>query len=274
MRAIGFQQGQFGDAVVSTVPARAFKQRNPGSTLTLGLNQRYADMAPLFAHSDFDDIHVYEAYDGWPSKRDNDYLVKSGYDHVFDAMPKRPGNSEANWWKWESQAENACSIYGLPYPIDGLQCKLTKWFDVPDYSGYIAFNYIGAFYAGYPNSKSYTPDQAQGIVKLIRKMGYKVIILGDPKEPGLEDAEKRELSYFDSVKTLLGCRAFVGIDSGLTWLASAYSFPTLASYGSEYYGDRVSAIQPVNPNARYLSAPKLSGISLDILEKELHTVLT
>lgn len=272
MRAIGFQQGQFGDLVISTVPARSFKQRHPGATLTLGLNQRYADMAPLFAHSDFDDIHVYESYDWWPNNRDNNYLVRAGYDHVFDAMPKRA--NEANWWRFEHQCQNACSLYGLPYPIDGHQCKLTKWFDVPDYSGYVALNYIGAFYAGYPNVKSYSPERARELVKMIRAKGYKVIVIGDPKEPALEDTERKDLSYFDSVKTMLGCRALVGLDSGLNWVSSAYSHPTLACYASEYYGDKIGSIQPVNPNSRYLSAPSLNQISLDVIEQELQTLLS
>ena len=228
-------------------------------------------MAPLFAHSDFDDIHIYKGYDNWPTKRDSDYLIRAGYDHVFDAMPKR--KNEGNWWAHETQAENACSVYGLSYTTDGTQCRLTKWFDVPDYSGYVAFNYIGAFYAGYPNNKSYSPERAAQIVGLIKGKGHKVIVLGDPKEPTLEGTEKRPMGYFDSVKTLLGCRAFVGIDSGLTWLSSAYSFPTLACYSNAYYGEHVGSIQPTNPNARYLSASNLNDVGLDQIESELNKIL-
>lgn len=271
MRAIGFQQGQLGDLVISTVPARAFKQAYPRATLTLGLNKKYADIAPLFAnHDSYSDIHFYDGYDNWPSPWDRDYLNRAGYDIVFDAMPKR--SNEATWWQTEHQARNACSVYGLPAPEDGLQCHLNKWFDVPDYSGYIAFNYIGAFYAGYPNHKSYSPECARELVKLIKAKGYNVIVLGDPKEPPLEGTERKPLSYFESVKTMLGCRALVGIDSGLTWVASAYSHPTVAGYASEYYGYRVSAIQPINPKASYVSAPRIEQISVDSIMQGLENI--
>jgi ADP-heptose:LPS heptosyltransferase len=272
MRAIGFMQGQRGDLVISTVPARSFRQHYPKVSLTLGLNQRYADMAPIFAHSDFDDIHIYEGYDQWPSERDKSYLrFARDDDYVFDPMPKRA--NEATWWQTEHQCQNACSIYGLPYPKDGHQCRLNKWFDVPDYRGYVALNYVGAFYSGYPNKKSYSPERAREIVRLIRARGYKVIVLGDPNEPALEDTERKPLNYFDSVKTLLGCRALVGIDSGLTWLASAYSYPTLACYSDDYYGNCISSIQPINPNARYLSAPNLNEIEIDKIDAALSNLL-
>lgn len=282
MRAIGFTQGQRGDLIISTVPARAFKQMYPDGSLTLGLNKQYADMAPLFVnHESYDDVHIYDAYDNWPSPLDESYLKRAKYDIIFDAMPKRA--NEATWWQKEHQCQNACSLYNLPYPKDGIQCRLTKWFDVPDYSGHIALNYIGAFYAGYPNAKSYSPERARELVKMIRAKGYKVIVLGDPKEPALEDTERKPLSYLDSVKTLLGCRALVGIDSGLTWLASAYSHPTLACYSDHYYrtgspnfadsSTPAYAIQPVNPKAQYLSAPNLNDISIEAISTALDSIL-
>lgn len=275
MRAIGFTQGQLGDLIISTVAARSFKENVQNSTLTLGINKKYSETAPLFAnHPHFDNIHFYDGYDNWPTEIDINYLKSENYDIIFPAMPKR-GTNESSWWKTEHQCQNICSLYGLPHPRDGYQCHLTKWFDIPDYSNYIAFNYIGAFYAGYPNNKSYSPEQAQQIVNLIRKIGYKVIILGDPKEPRLENAEKKNLSYFESVKTMLGCKALIGVDSGLTWVASAYSHPVLASYSNEYYGKEfISSIQPINPNARYLDEKLISQISVDKIEQELSIILS
>jgi len=273
MKAIGMTQGQRGDLIISTVPARAFKEQYPNATLTLGLNKRYADMAPLFAnHESYDSVHFYDAYDNWPSQLDLEYLKRAEYDIIYDPMPKR--HNEASWWKTESQVQNACSLYNLTPPTD-LQCRLTQWFDVPDLKDYVALNYIGAFYSGYPNAKSYSPQRVAGIVGLIKTKGYKVIVIGDPAEPHLEGTERQNLSYFDSVKTMLGCKAFVGIDSGLTWAASAYSFPTLASYSHEYYGaDRVCAIQPVNPNGVYLSGSSLNDISIDKISQKIDNILS
>lgn len=275
MRAIGFCQGQRGDLIISTVAARAFKQRYPDAHLTLGVNQRYTDMIPLFyQHPYFDDFHVYEEYDNWPGRRDQLYLLSSGYNAVYPAMPKR--HNEATWWQTEHQAQNICSVYGLIPPQD-IQCILTPWFRPygQDMRDYVAFNYIGAFYAGYPNAKSYSPERAAEIVRIVRGLGYKVIVLGDPNEPLLEGTERRPLTYVESVKTMLSCRAFIGIDSGLTWAASAYSFPTLACYSDAYYSPaHISNIQPRNPNSRYLSAPNVNEISVDAIVGAVREILS
>lgn len=275
MRAIGFMQGQRGDLILSTVVARAFKQAHPNATLVLGINQRYADMAPLFfQHPSYDSIHVWDRYDGWPGPEDEAYLKRAGYDLVFSAMPKRA--NEATWWRTEHQAANACTTYGLTPPQD-IQCQLNPWFAPyldTSLKGYVAFNYIGGFYAGYPNAKSYSPERAASIVDAIKSLGYKVLVLGDPAEPPLAGTERRPLSYVESVKAMLGCKAFVGIDSGLTWAASAYSFPTLACYADDYYGEHVTSIQPVNPRAIYHSAATLDAIPLDSLLHSLTMLLS
>jgi len=269
-RAIGFNLGLRGDLIMNTVAARSFKQQNPGWHFTLGVGPQFADMEPLFReHPHIDAFHAYDSYDNWPNEKDQEYLRASWYNSVFHGMPQ---HSHPRWHDYVHQAEETCWMNGLPPPKDGLQCHLNKWFDVPDYSGYIALNYIGAFYAGYPNNKSYSPLCARELVKLIKAKGYKVIVLGDPKEPPLEGTERKGLSYFESVRTMLGCRALVGIDSGLTWVASAYSHPTVAGYASEYYGNRVSAIQPINPQANYVSAPRIEDISVDAVAQALQNI--
>lgn len=272
MRAVGFAQGQRGDVVVGTVAARAFKERFPDAHLDLGINKRYQDMLPLFEqHSYFDSYRIWEGYDDWPTHKDIADINNAQYDTLFDAMPKR--HNEATWWQTEHQAQSICLVNGLKPPTN-LQCSLIKWFDVPDLRGYIAFNFVGGF-QDYPNKKSFSVERASQVVNLIRKLGFKVIVIGDPKEPELPDTERKPLSYLDSVKTMLGCRALIGIDSGLGWVASAYSHPALLCYANGYYGkDFIKNIQPVNPNATYVDALKTDDIDLDILTQALQTMLT
>jgi ADP-heptose:LPS heptosyltransferase len=271
MRAIGFMQGQFGDLILSTVAARAHKIKYPDSRLTLGLNKRFEAILPLFgAHVSFDDYHIYQEYSNWPGGEDNLFLAKNQFDIVYHAMPTRA--NEATWWKTEHQAANVCSVYDL-IPPPNLQCDLTKWFDVPDNSEYVAFQPFGGF-PDWPNKKSFSIERANQIVYLIKTAGYKVLQIGGPGEPLLEGAEKKDLSYFESVKNMLGCRAFVTVDTGLNWVASAYSMPTLGLYSNQYYGrEFIKAIQPVNPNAIYLDEVTVNDITLDAVLLSLKELL-
>ncbi len=272
IRAIGFHQGQLGDIIISTVAARAFKQQYPDGRLTLGINKRFEMILPLIgAHAYFNDYHLYHEYAGWPGGEDNLFLAKNQFDLVYDAMPKRA--NEATWWRTEHQAANACSIYGLSVPAN-LQCSLTKWFDAPDNSGYIAFQPYGGF-QDWPNKKSFSVERGNQVVALIKALGFKVLQIGGPGEPLLDGAEKRDLTYIESVKHILGCRAFVGVDSGLTWVTSAYSFPTLALYANGYYSRQfISSIQPVNPNAIYLDDVLVNDIPLDLIGARLKDLIS
>lgn len=272
MKAIGFNLGLRGDIIMNSVAGRAFKRVSPDWHLTLGVYEKYADMLPLFyQHPYFDDFHVYSSYDGWPGQFDRAYLSNAGYNKIFNAMPP---HTHDLWWKTQHQTEEVCKMHGLPVP-ENTQCVLNPWF----YSALnkrpktIAFNFCGAFYAGYPNSKSYSPMMAAQIVLLCKLRGYKVLVLGDPKEPEIAGAERFIGTFFDSVKTMLSCDAFIGVDSSLTWVASAYGFPTLACYNHQYYGkELIKNIQPINPQAIYLSGNGIDSISLDAIDKAIDNI--
>jgi ADP-heptose:LPS heptosyltransferase len=48
-------------------------------------------------------------------------------------------------------------------------------------------------------------------------------------------------------------QCYVGIDSGLMWIAGSLQVPTVGLYGTTYLPN-VAAVQPANPNATYLKA--------------------
>lgn len=269
-RAIGFFAGQRGDIIIGTVAARAFKEQYPDYRLTLGVAKQYEDMLPLFGlQESFNDFHVWHEYDAWPGGEDNLFLAKNQFDMVYHAMPKRA--NESNWWRTEHQASNAASVYGLTPPAN-LQCSLTKWFDAPDYSSYIGFQPFGGW-QDWPNKKSFSLARAQEVVNLIVKTGFKVLQFGGPEEPNLDGATRFAGTYFDSMKTMVGCRALVTIDSGRAWAASAYSVPTLGLYSHDYYGEQfISNIQPINTNAIYLSAPLVNDIELDVIATQIRAL--
>ncbi len=266
MKAIGLTQGLRGDLVISTVAARAFKERFPDSKLVLGMHKDFADMAPLFfQHESFDNIHFYDGYDNWPSEIDKEYLGKAKYDIVFNAMAPHLDNE---WWRQRHQTEENCHMHYLPIPKN-IQCALNPWFSVPDNKKFVAFSPIGGFY-NYPNAKSLSLERAQEIVDFILDAGLQVWQIGHKDEPRLEGVTKKDLSYFDSVKNLLGCKAFITVDTGLCWLSSAYSFPTLGLYSNSYYSPQyIKNIQPIQPNAQYLDAPNVNNIDIELIKQKI-----
>ncbi len=57
-----------------------------------------------------------------------------------------------------------------------------------------------------------------------------------------------------SAAAIRASRCFVGIDSGLMWIAGALQARAVGLYGTEYL-PKPEAVQPVNPNAIYLNSP-------------------
>jgi len=245
---------------MSTVAARAFKEQHPNTSLTLGLGPEFADMAPLFArHPYYDDIHVYNSYQGWPNEMDRDYLHRSRYDIVFNGFPP---HREQDWWRYRHQNAEAAYMVGLPIPAD-ISTVLTKWFSVrDDFKDAVALAAFAGFYNP-GNDKRLDIETAQSIADYILSQGFRVLQLGGADEPVLRGTICLPTNYFDSVRNMLACRALIHTDTGMGHVAGAYKQRALGLYSSAYYGDQyLPAIQPINPNAIYLSALRVNDIPL------------
>lgn len=267
LRAIGFQQGQLGDLVISTALARAFKRDNPGSHLTLGVNECYRAIVPLFHdHPFYDDVHIYTTYDGWPGVEDMAYLRESQFDCVFHAMPR----IAHDWFRYGHQTKMVGAVHGVR--VDDETCVLKRWFEVEERVDSIAFApFAGSYNAG--NSKALSVERAQQIVDALSQEGYNVVQLGGPGEPRLNGAEWEERSYFESVRAMLGCRALIHSDTGMGWVCSAYQHPQVGLYSHEYYGEEyIGNIQPRNLRGQFCSAQNVNQISVDNLLNTLRMV--
>ena len=64
---------------------------------------------------------------------------------------------------------------------------------------------------------------------------------------------RRSTNLAQAAKIIAEAGCFVGIDSGLMWIAASLQVPTVGLYGASYI-PAYSAIQPVNPNATYLQS--------------------
>jgi ADP-heptose:LPS heptosyltransferase len=81
-----------------------------------------------------------------------------------------------------------------------------------------------------------------------------VVLLGNagPEIPGVLDLRGRT-TLAQAAAIINAARCYVGIDSGLMWIAGSLQVPTVGLYGTSYIA-AYDKIQPVNPNAVYLQA--------------------
>src|SRR5262245_59752710 len=77
--------------------------------------------------------------------------------------------------------------------------------------------------------------------------------------PGAFDV-RGQTTLAQAAAIIASCRCYVGIDSGLMWIAGSLRVSAVGLYGTTYI-PAYSAIQPVNPRAIYLVAEgTLDGI--------------
>jgi len=253
MKAVGFNQGQFGDVVMGMIAAKAFKRDNPYDELYLGINKKYASIAPLFENNPLiDGIHIWDQYNDWPSMEDR--IAASKFDKVFNAMPQ---HTRGDWYNHIHQTEELCLMHDLQPPFN-LQIELVKYFPVKQIKGR-----IGVCLFGETRSRDKNPsvEKAIRLTSMLQDLGYEVIQIGLKDDPQV--APKYEGDFFGAVKTALMCDVVICVDTALAWILSGYKHPVVGLYGFNYYpGAKTSRNwQPVNPNAIYLEAPRVEEIN-------------
>ena len=268
MKAIGFNQGQYGDLCMNLIACRAFREQHPFDSLTFGINKKYADLEPVFRYNDlFNDIHIWDAYDNWPSQKDIEYLEQSRFDKVFNPMPK---HIRQDWYLHYHQTEAVCLMHGLTPPKD-LQIGLCHHFEPKRNKGVVAVNMFAATHSSAPK----VPDRnkAKEYCELIFKMGYTPVQIGLYSDPIICD-KKFFGTFFDTVKFALSCDFVFTVDSAMAWIMSGYVHNVLGIYNYKYYIGATTAKnwQPINPNAKYVESDNIN-IENDIIEESIRDLL-
>lgn len=267
-RFLGMNGGQYGDLYLGTVAARCLKAAEPDSHLTYVISADYAECTPVFIdHPHIDRIHVlHKPRDGF-DQVDLDWIAGQGFTHVFN--PMQDHDHARPWWRERNQPLESAHMHGISTGADAGKIEMTRWFKPivdPDLGPCVALAPFPAFYAGVTNDKAFPMRLAEEVVRYVRSKHLAVLQVGAPNEPQVEGAIKLNESYFTTVRTLLGCRAFIGGDSGLMWLMSGYDFPCLGLYGARYYSSQfVHHIQPLNDRAVYLHREHMTDFTIDDL---------
>lgn len=265
MRTIGLSQGQIGDLFMNIVACRSFKERFPESIMTLGINRKYSDVAPLFQDNPLvNAIHIWEGYDDWPQPKDQRYLDRCKFDHVFNPMPQ---HTRDDWYLHRHQTEEVCLMHGLTPPND-LSVSLTQWFKpLAKNPKYVVVNLSAATRA---EAKTPSPQKAKEIVQTIIDLGFIPVQIGLASEP--KYCEQRFIgSWLETVKFVLSCKFLITVDSAIAWIASGYQFPTIGLYAFSYYPDAKSSAnwQPKNTNLLALESPTIGEITIESVSRSI-----
>lgn len=254
MKAIGFNQGQYGDLVINLIACKAFKEKFPGSRLVFGINQKYESIKEIFLYNKLiDDIHVWESYNDWPSINDKKFINENEFNYVFNPMPL---HSREDWYLYFHQTQEVCLMHGLE-PPQILQAELNQYFNTERHNGYVAVNLFAETLADSPKIPNL--DKAKDYCILLKKLGYKPVQIGLHSDPQI--CEDRFIgTFFDTIKFSLGCDFVFTVDSAISWIMSGYKHRVLGIYNYKYYRGATTSKtwQPINPNALYIESDNIN----------------
>jgi len=261
-------QGLFGDVTMSQPSTKVLKDLYPDASIYLTINKKYRDIAPLFYNQPtIDGFFITDGYDDFPTDVDRRNAGAMKFDLFFD--PMAPHLDGDDWFKRRHQVKDVAFSYGLPECDDKI--NLNKyWPDENKLDKTIAICPFGGYGAAH---KSLTSDQIYEIIDFATNNGYKLLHLCPPNADYKRTYSKlndSNTNFLDSVKLLHRCDFLITVDTAMCWIASAYNIPTLALYSDGYYTKEfVKNIQPINPNAIYLSEDSIGNIALDKITESL-----
>jgi ADP-heptose:LPS heptosyltransferase len=255
--------GQIGDIVMFSATLRRLRELFPNADVTLAVSRKYREAGELVAGLPYADrLFVTELYFerltpalyplwelGWPMDLRGKDEVEEQRRHDI-VLETRPRHRRERWWEFAHQVEELAHQVGVPGPID-LRTEIaipSGTVIAPEAAGKIGFHNDPAI----SPAKAWPWEQAQQFARLV---GHEnLVLLGNPGPPvpgALDLRGKTALAQAAAI--IAACRCYVGIDSGLIWIAGSLQLPAVGLYGTAYL-PAYEQIQPLNPSAIYLQA--------------------
>jgi len=250
-----FNQGQYGDIVMGVIAAKQLKQFCPQSSLVLSVNKKYSNILPLFKHNKyFDEYVVWDGYDNWPTNEDR--LIFEKFDKIFNPMPK---HTQEDWYLHRHQTQELCLMHGLLEPTD-LQIELENYFSHAIKNKKNICLALSGETRG--NVKTLEDKFKKELCSLLKEKGFNLTQIGSSSEP--QYCEEKISNFLLAAQKILESLVLITVDTAWAWIASGYQAQTIGLYGYEYYPHAITAKNwmPINPNAKYLEANRVSNIQI------------
>jgi hypothetical protein len=255
--------GRIGDIIMFTATVRRLRELFPNSEITFAVSSQFRSAGELVAGLPYvNRLFVTDCYFermperyfgpwhlGWPVdlRGDDEVAEQRRHDIVLET---RPRHRRMPWWEFDHQVAESAHMVGVPGPID-LRTDIVippNTVIPPTTAGQVVLHNDPAIDV----TKAWPWESVREFVN--RNGPGQVVILGNPG-PRVEGAiDMRGLTTLTEAAAIIAsARCYVGIDSGLMWVAGSLQVPTVGLYGTSYiraYG----AIHPRNPRAVYLQA--------------------
>jgi ADP-heptose:LPS heptosyltransferase len=255
--------GQIGDIIMFTATVRRLKELFPQSRITWAVSRKYREAGELVAGLPYvDRLFVTDLYFerltpavyepwllGWPVdlRGEDEVAEQRNHDLILET---RPRHRRERWWEFAHQVAEAAHSVGVPGPIDLRTeiCIPPQTAVPPEIAATIVFHNDPAISA----AKAWPWELAE---RFVRRIGPgQVLLLGGPGPPIAGTLDLRGKTTLAEAAALIArARCYVGIDSGLIWIAGSLQVPTVGLYGTRYI-PAYRAIFPCNPRAIYLQA--------------------
>ncbi len=232
-RVMFVMQKTLGDVLLCTTICHEFKRDHPNWEIHFYTNKPYDGLL-----RNNPDIDVIVSSDDWPLNMLFLEMTGRKFDRVLAPYQARP---ECNSWHQfeDTRPQHLVDFYwkrcGMHRPIEERECYFhpTEG-DFLSASEHISMDVPRIALHGTTNVPTKDWPFFDGLVEGLKKAGYGCVQVGaknDRKIAGAVDLTGK-MSFGQIGAFLSKCAAFVGLDSGLSYLADAMKVPTLVIQGS------------------------------------------
>jgi len=173
------------------------------------------------------------------------------------------------WWEFDHQVAEMAHMVGVPGP---LICRLKSLCQKARLrrAGRMARLCCTTIPRSMPGRQWPWPSVEQLVKRLASD---DVVLVGNPGPAVAGAVDLRGQTSLGQVAAIIGAaRCYVGIDSGLMWIAGSLGVPTVGLYGTEYV-PICRSVQPLNAAAEYLeSSASLDQISVQTVWEAIKRV--
>lgn len=222
-----------GDVIVSTTLVHELKKEYPDAEIHFYTNKPYAEI--LKNNPDVFEVH---APDDWNVNQIFLKIAEENYDSVYTPYQVR---GECNMWHQDeaTRHQHLVDFYwkrmGMHRQIEDRECYLyPSAEDFKNSEDHISMDVPRIAIHSTTGVATKDWGHFEELVEVLRQAGYGCVQVGAPKDKKIKGTVdlRGKMGLLELAAFLSKCAAFVGLDSGISYMADAMKTPTIVIQGS------------------------------------------